>query len=117
MTKFTRPLYTEVLLDGEYVELEFKAHGAAEPGDPGKCYGPPENCYPPEPACVEWVTITCLKTSRVFTADEFELLVRLGGDERYTLEEAEEISLLEELFGEPDDCGDYDDRGYDEIEM
>jgi hypothetical protein len=27
------------------------------PGDPGRTWGPPERCYPPEPAELEWVVL------------------------------------------------------------
>jgi hypothetical protein len=44
--------------DHEEFDVTFKVNYF--PGDPGRTYGPPENCYPPEPADVEvlsaWMT-------------------------------------------------------------
>jgi hypothetical protein len=39
----------EVILDIQWAGLEWTAKGEYFPGDPGRCSGPPENCYPPEP--------------------------------------------------------------------
>ena len=39
---------TVLMADGEERELRFNVDYF--PGDPGKCWGLPENCYPPEPA-------------------------------------------------------------------
>lgn len=35
------------------VEHEFEARCTVAPGSPGKTYGPPEDCYPPEPPEVD----------------------------------------------------------------
>lgn len=34
-------------------EEEFRVECSVSPSDPGRLYGPPERCYPPEPAEVE----------------------------------------------------------------
>jgi len=36
--------------DGELDEVSVELEFYYRPGSPGKIYGPPENCYPPEPA-------------------------------------------------------------------
>ena len=41
--------------------LDLEAKGYYTPGDPGRVFGPPEKCYPPEPAEVE---VTSLKYGR-----------------------------------------------------
>jgi hypothetical protein len=38
--------------------LDLKATGTYYPGDPGRVSGPPEKCYPPEPAEVEVHSLT-----------------------------------------------------------
>lgn len=43
-----------------YVEdAECEVHCTYTPGHPGKLYGPPEDCYPPEPAETEFLSATC----------------------------------------------------------
>lgn len=37
--------------------LDLKATGIYTPGDPGRLSGPPEHCYPPEPAEAEVETL------------------------------------------------------------
>jgi hypothetical protein len=39
--------------------LEFHAKVKYTPGDPGRLSGPPEHCYPPEAAEMEFSTLTC----------------------------------------------------------
>jgi hypothetical protein len=38
--------------------LDLKATGIYTPGDPGRLSGPPEKCYPPEPAEAEVHSLT-----------------------------------------------------------
>ena len=42
----------------EVLGLELEARGIYYPGDSGKLSGPPEKCYPPEPAEVDVHTLT-----------------------------------------------------------
>jgi hypothetical protein len=58
----SRSFETVVELDGK--EVEVTAEYSYSPGSPGKTYGPPENCYPPEgaEAEVEIVYLTDDKT-------------------------------------------------------
>lgn len=45
------------------------------PGDPGRISGPPEDCYPPEPAEIEFDLFTCTGgpiPQSLFTEDEWE---------------------------------------------
>ncbi|NBT60110.1 hypothetical protein EBT16_15170, partial [bacterium] len=48
--------------NGEEVvyDVEFLISGA----DPGKLYGPPEDCWPPDPGDVEFFRVTEQKTGR-----------------------------------------------------
>jgi len=34
-------------------DIEYRVGGLYTPEDPGRVYGPPENCYPPEPDSFE----------------------------------------------------------------
>jgi hypothetical protein len=34
-------------------DIEYRVEGTYTPEDPGRVYGPPENCYPPEPDSFE----------------------------------------------------------------
>ena len=40
-------MYTDQCGDGE---IEFEIEGVLSPDDPGRFYGPLEDCYPPEPS-------------------------------------------------------------------
>lgn len=40
-----------VEINGEEYNIEIDSFHA---GDPGRLYGPPEKCYPPEPPEIEW---------------------------------------------------------------
>jgi hypothetical protein len=39
------------------LEIDVEVDCAATPGNPGRLYGPPEKCYPPEPGEVEILAI------------------------------------------------------------
>ena len=47
--KVNTPFHVE--RDGQEIELSIE--GSYSPGTPGKTFGPPENCYPSEPAEAE----------------------------------------------------------------
>ena len=53
--------------DGPDLVFEVTFH----PGDPGRTYGPPERCYPPEPSEVEYLSITDA-AGMVYTEDQFK---------------------------------------------
>lgn len=42
-----------------FIGMDMRAKGAYTPGDPGRLSGPPENCYPPDPAEVDVTELTC----------------------------------------------------------
>ena len=59
------------------------------PGDPGKTYGPPERCYPPESALIDYPA-ECPECGRRFTdKDEDAWILRIeeemseSGEDRY----------------------------------
>jgi hypothetical protein len=56
---FTRKIATSIERDGKcyFVEVALRCH----PGDPGRTYGEPEDCYPPEPAFGEIEDIVVLE--------------------------------------------------------
>ena len=46
-------LFTTLITAPEGNEIEVDVEFDYTPGDPGQLYGPPEDCWPPEPAEVE----------------------------------------------------------------
>lgn len=68
--------------------LECEAKGFYTPGDPGRLSGPPEKCYPAEPAEFEIHELTC---------NGFNLLILLES----TLDEEINEAILES-FEEPE---------------
>jgi hypothetical protein len=66
-----------------YVEIgedehEFTCEVGYTPGTPGKTWGPPENCYPPEPPEIEYGDFVCKEAGVTLSPDEFEVLQNLG---------------------------------------
>jgi len=45
--------FTTFVTSSDGHEIEVDVEFDYTPGDPGQLYGPPENCWPPEPAEVE----------------------------------------------------------------
>lgn len=50
---------TTITFTIEWAGLEFEGTASYTPGDPGRLSGPPEKCYPPEPAEVEVTSLKC----------------------------------------------------------
>jgi hypothetical protein len=50
-----------ITVDINVLGLDLTATAYYHPGDPGRLSGPPEKCYPPEPAEVEVVKLFCGK--------------------------------------------------------
>lgn len=67
-------------------EIQFDYH----PGTPGKTWGDPDDCYPPEPAEVEILGATL--DGKTVTDVDLEALVKAHGEhiERVALEQASE---------------------------
>jgi len=64
-----------------YVEdAECEIHCTYTPGSPGKLYGPPEDCYPPTPAEMEFISATCGGV-RFDTPDKFAVWASQQRDE------------------------------------
>lgn len=80
-----------------YGETVFDVRCVYTPGTPGRTYGPPENCYPDEPADVEY-DVVCGGVS--LTAAEVALFL---GSER-----ALRDSLIEEIEDDLDGRRDFD---------
>lgn len=74
-------------VDGEEIEYEVTAH--FHPGSPGRTSGPPDKCYPAEPAEIEIISVWNCTESK----DEPELVDSFGENEDLYLdlvEKAEE---------------------------
>ena len=66
-------------LDGEYYEAEVT--GDFYPGAPGRTYGPPEDCFPPDPSEFDIIDLDWLdKPHRELTAEEWGKLCTLAHD-------------------------------------
>ena len=63
--------------DGAFLSVEFDYY----PGRPGKTSGPPENCYPDEPAEVEVRKVVCIGCQHQFTTAEVDKLWETDGAE------------------------------------
>lgn len=47
-------------------DLDLEIEGIYIPGDPGRCSGPPEKCYPPESPEIEINSVTCMGLNATF---------------------------------------------------
>ena len=73
--------YVQIGDDEHDCEVKFTAY----PGDPGRTYGPPEFCYPPEPAEVEILSVMVGLDDRI-------------NDLTYEATQELESRILEDLF-------------------
>ena len=99
----------EFIIDlGEAGECNFIVSGNFSPGDPGRTSGPPERCYPPEPAEFEILSFHAVR-ARLKPSEVPEwLLERLTANEDLVERiELEAADFFEDLLA-PDDRRDYD---------
>jgi len=108
-------MYAEIPNEaGELVEYTFEVDVDVTPGAPGRLSGPPEDCYPPEPAEVEYGDVCCVETGRVFSVDEWELLKCWSTERGYDITDEDERVI--EMVGDAEEAA-YDaacDAAYDE---
>lgn len=88
----------------ELFSLEFDVVFHYQPGSPGKLYGPPENCYPPEPAEAEvtevhLVNLISETEDREPTPEECEYW-----EERFMNEIADTDELFERMCDEGEEA-------------
>ena len=93
-------------------DVEYRVVGNYSPGDPGKTYGPPENCYPPESAEVEITDVFELEGK---TSTRIDI-----GDFLESLTDEQDSQLQEQLIMQGEEYGsDLEDeaaeRKYDEM--
>jgi hypothetical protein len=88
-------------VEREEVEIELRIEGRYHPGDPGQTFGPPENCYPSEPAEaeVEALWMGGHPWAGTLTDEEEEAVI-----------EALIVSAEESISDGPDPDDDYDSR-------
>ncbi len=80
-------------IDENDVEHEYQVSGTANAGDPGRTYGDPENCYPPEPAFAEDIQIRSGEIGVEIPESEWARLgLQSGQIEDAILDEASERS-------------------------
>jgi hypothetical protein len=99
------PLGPTDTVDDVAVEVDFKEGWY----DPGRCYGPPENCYPPEGEDPEILSVRLSEegypTTEIIKALDQANLDRL-------VNEANEVQRDAERYGYDDEPMDYDDGPY-----
>jgi hypothetical protein len=114
-TEVSHEMHLEIWENDDWVEYTFVVTAYVTPAMPGRTSGPPERCYPPEPAEVEYnEVVRCVETRRSFWVWEWELLKRWGGDEDYSITDEDEALL--ETHGDAEEAA-YDaacDAAYDE---
>ncbi len=97
MTTIYRAL--TLTIDGIEDDFEVEITYTYRPGDPGRLWDLPENCYPPEPAEIELEAVIDLATGDDLAAILTDDDIRTIKDE---IEESENQG--------PDDYDDYDDN-------
>ncbi len=84
----------EVKFPNETVEWEVSIDlKCTNPGDPGKLYGPPEDCFPPDPPEFEVTTFSVFVGLKVIVGAENDI----GWKETELVLGADTINALEEL--------------------
>lgn len=53
----------------KWAGLQMSAHVNYTPGDPGRLSGPPEKCYPPEAAEIDFISLECGQSDARFLLD------------------------------------------------
>jgi len=80
------------------------------PGDPGRTYGPPENCYPPEPDEIEILSVKINDEEVELTEDELEKLedriYNDAGDLYAQVLESDKEDSVAAYYGYRDACRD-----------
>jgi hypothetical protein len=87
----------------DYKGLMLHATYTYTPGDPGRCSGPPEKCYPSEAAEIEITKLTYNETVDVM----FLIQSDLGDDICDTLMEMVEADLADQYDEGPEDHFDF----------
>lgn len=90
----------------EGIDLVVEVTATCHPEDPGKTYGPPERCYPREPAELNEVEAVVVEIDEISPTEHEELW--LGKEVELTVEEMADIEA--ELFQEAveDEDGEYE---------
>ena len=83
-----------------------RASGDYEPGLPAQTYGPPERCYPEEPAYFEFASCEAEDAPGVWLDARWILSTSVGDDWHALACEAAEAQLEEDRFNQGD--ADYD---------
>jgi hypothetical protein len=96
-------IYTTLEIGGRQIEIEVTYDYT--PGTPGKTYGPPEKCYPPEPDDVDIISVKNLDSGADIDFDS------LPKQDRSMLREMACVTSAINL-SDQDDGSDYE-RDYD----
>lgn len=87
----------------DYRATELTAVGMVTPGDPGCTWGPPERCYPADPAEIDSLRITRSDTGAEVDVDDLPEAMREGLADAL-------LSLCEADDSGPDDDDDFADE-------
>ncbi len=112
MSRHTLPWTFEELGKGRNKSLEVVFECYVSAGSPGRTWGPPEDCYPPEPAEIEFADVTIIE----FMGNEGKIAVGPTWQKRlkdiaFDLAELHRHDM-EERLGER--IGDYEDAAREE---
>jgi hypothetical protein len=96
----TTPLAITLWEGGEH-EMEARVAYTYLPGDPGRLSGPPEDCYPPEPAEVDIRSVFIRTMPEGVWTEATTLLAQMLADDEQFLEFLES-EAAEQLQPDPD---------------